>query len=477
MILAGLEVESLSISEDTCPITVTCEAKFSTTHETSGISVMWLLNDKAVDKEGLKSIEDYHGAATYYLTLPCDVSNFGNLTCLVKIEGDQNVSLEARQSMELTFPVSPQITAMKGDTVNDTDNATLHCSAKGYPPPDIIWSFKGEIIIPELNQVIVTYSNRTISASSKLEIIDAHRSDNGTYVCHTSSTVGKDSKSVDLFVKTKPEVFIDFALGVGNGSIFLNWTLDDGNLPVKKYEIKYMKEGTDSWFFSRVPPDVLTTRHVIDGLEPDVAYQIQIEAENSLGSSNRAPYSNLVKTLSSEAVYIPVAGIKGSTSNSFTLGWTEPPKEIRHLIGHYVVTYSELGRKDQFSVNVTSSTGSPVHLFTNLKPATLYFFRVKACQRYTGRCGDFSPPVNATTIDGKPSEPRNVVMICGRDSNTNNFYAIVSWEPPFQPNGQLAHYGVSSLLSRSVGCSNLLFFSISLKSYPFVFIFSSILFL
>ena len=124
-------MESLSTSEDACPVTVTCEAKFSTNHETSGISVTWLLNDKAVDKEGLRSIEDYHGAATYYLTLPCDVSNFGNLTCLVKIEGDFNVSLEARQSMELNFPVSPKIAATKGDTVNDTENATLHCSAKG----------------------------------------------------------------------------------------------------------------------------------------------------------------------------------------------------------------------------------------------------------------------------------------------------------------------------------------------------------
>ena len=246
---------------------------------------------------------------------------------------------------------------------------------KGFPPPDIVWSFKGETIASEVNEIIVTYSKRTTSASSKIEIINAHRSDNGTYSCQASSPIGSHDKSVDLFVKTKPEVFIDFALGVGNGSIYLNWTLNDGNLPVDKYHIKYMKEGTENWFFSQIAPDVSTTSHVMDNLEPDAAYKIQIEAENSLGTSNQVQYPELVKTLSSEAVYVPVADIKGSTSNSFTLGWTKPPKEIRHLIGHYVVSYSESIRKDQFSVNVTSS--APVHLFTNLKAATMYFFRVK----------------------------------------------------------------------------------------------------
>lgn len=427
-----------------CPLTLTCEAKFSQTHQASGIRATWLLNDKKINEEGLKSIL-YDGSATYYLLLPCDISNFGNLTCLVSIEEEQNISISAMKSINLEFPVTPKITETRGARVNGSQNASLHCSAQGFPPPDITWTRLGDldgVIEEQASKISLRHHTKSTSTSSQLELSSAQRSDNGTYVCHASSASGKDTKNVALFVQTKPEVSIDYALGVGNGTLYLNWTLNDGNLPVLRYHIKYMKENTTEWRFTQ-RPNVSMTSHIISGLEPDVAYRIQMEAENSMGRSHPSQYSEAVRTLSGEVDYIPVADVKGSTSNSFTIGWTAPPEDIRHLIGHYLVSYKDAKQELETPVRVAASEGSPVHLFTDLKPATLYVFKVRACHRFLARCGDFSEPVNGTTIDGAPSMPQNVALRCERDQNNNNFYVDASWDPPAQPNGQLVHFTVT----------------------------------
>uniref|UniRef100_A0A0P5PRA2 protein-tyrosine-phosphatase n=1 Tax=Daphnia magna TaxID=35525 RepID=A0A0P5PRA2_9CRUS len=435
-----LTVENLKFSSD-CPLTVTCEAKFAQHHETSGIRATWLLNGKEVNEEKFKSTEDFNGSAIYYLMLPCDISNFGNLTCQVSIDRDQNGVQESEKSVQILFPVVPKINLTKDATVNISSFASLYCSANGYPAPNISWTLNGVEIKSTSQKLNVTHLQEGTSVSSKIEFENVGRSDNGTYVCHATNKAGMESKPVILFVQTKPEVAVDFALGVGNGSIYLNWTLNNGNLPIRSYQIKYLKDGEESWQYSRIAPNVSATSLVINDLEPDVAYHIQIEAENMMGRSHPDKYKEAVRTLSAEAEYTPVVDIKGSTSNSFTLGWTAPPEEIRHLIGYYVSSYKDTeGGKDTI-IRIPAADGSPVHLFTNLKPATMYLFKVKACHRYTGHCGNFSEPVKDKTIDGKPSPPRNVKMLC--DRNGNRYFVTVTWEAPAHPNGQLIHFSVS----------------------------------
>lgn len=437
-----LSVENLKFSQE-CPLTVTCEAKFEQHHETSGIKATWLLNGKEVNEERWKSTEDFNGSAIYYLMLPCNISNFGNLTCRVSIERDQNGVLEAEKTVQMLFPVIPTISMIKGATVNTSSYASLQCSANGYPSPNISWTLNGIEIKPQSHRLNVTRSEEAAAASSKIEFKSAVRTDNGTYTCHATNKAGIESKPVALFVQTKPEVAIDFALGVGNGSIYLNWTLNNGNLPIRSYQIKYLKEGEESWQYSRIAPNVSATSLVIHDLEPDVAYLIQIEAENSMGRSHPNKYKEAVKTLSTEAEYIPVVDIKGSTSNSFTLGWTAPPEEIRHLIGYYISSYKDNEGGKETTVRVAAVDGSPVHLFTNLKPATMYLFKVRACHRYTDHCGNFSDPVKDKTIDGKPSPPRNVKMLC--DRNGNRYFVTVTWEAPTHSNGQLIHFSVCQI--------------------------------
>ena len=443
-----MTVESLVARQEECPFTVTCEAKFSQSHEASRIRVLWNLNGKGVGEEG-QSFEDYDGSATYYLILPCDISNFGNLTCLVQLgEGEQNNSKEAMKSIQLSFPVAPRITQIKEARVNNSRNASLACSAQGFPAPEITWSLANSdgVIEPQLNRIHLTYANNETSSWSSLDLSNTQRSDNGTYICHATSTAGKDSRPVALLIQTKPEVTIEYAVGVGVGIIYLNWTLNNGNLPISAYHIKYMKEGTDQWRFSHVAPNISTTSLVIPGLEPGVGYRIRIEAENTMGRSHHNEYPDVVETLSSEAEYTPVANFKGSTSDSFTLGWTGPPEGIRHLIGYYLASYRDEKSRVESQVQVPATENLPVHLFVNLKPATMYFFRVKACHRYTDRCGNFSESVNGTTIDGKSSAPKSVIARCERDGASLNHYVTVTWDSPSEPNGQVVNFLVRIFL-------------------------------
>lgn len=74
--------------------------------------------------------------------------------------------------------------------------------------------------------------------------------------------------------------------------------------------------------------------------------------------------------------------------------------------------------------------------------------QVRACQRYTSRCSEYSDAVNGTTIDGQPSEPLNVRVYCnspaqGDGDGHQKYSVLVTWEAPAEPNGQLAHYWVS----------------------------------
>lgn len=436
---AELKVKLYTIS-DSCPnYLVTCDATYSDQFDVTEVKAVWLLNGKVLDEEK-PTPQQLSGMASYYKKIECDVASFGELTCLVTVLAENDQKMNETSSLDLKFPVTPNITSVEGDKVNTSSRASLKCSAKGYPSPSITWMFEGHVV-EESNDVKITIDQDDTSTNATLQIQNTERSNNGTYECRASNSAGQVEKPATLIVLTKPRVTIDRALGIGNGTIFLNWTLNNGNLPILSYQLKYMKEGSNQWQFNRTPLNVTVTSVIIEELEPDESYWLQLEAGNKIGSSGPDKYKEAVRTLDAEPHFKPVVEIKGSTSNSFTLGWNSPPKDIRHLIGHYIASYNAKDGSER-QVYVPASEGSPVYLFENLKPATSYLFTIRACNRYTNRCGEPSQSVEGKTLDGVPTEPVNVEMHCERDAN-NHHVATVKWDPPLEPNGQLVHFTVS----------------------------------
>lgn len=69
-----------------------------------------------------------------------------------------------------------------------------------------------------------------------------------------------------------------------------------------------------------------------------------------------------------------MASPKGSGLDSFTVGWSQPGEEAKELVGrfHLFLKEPESGDTQELFLPVTAVD----HMFTNLKPATEYTFKV-----------------------------------------------------------------------------------------------------
>ncbi|XP_062570988.1 hemicentin-1-like isoform X1 [Saccostrea cucullata] len=121
-------------------------------------------------------------------------SDGGDYTCLA-----ENLAGDDTAKATLQYIERPQIDMYeKKVLVGSGDTATLQCSAKGIPPPDIHW-FKGEL---ELNQL----SYVKIAANGDLSILGAQEQDEGDYMCIATNTAGSDSVIVNLEVGADPRI-------------------------------------------------------------------------------------------------------------------------------------------------------------------------------------------------------------------------------------------------------------------------------
>jgi len=76
---------------------------------------------------------------------------------------------------------------------------------------------------------------------------------------------------------------------------------------------------------------------------------------------------------SSDPYFVPEISVKGVTFNSITIGWSQPPEEMRDHVHYYMLI-----------VQNNSTTKEAVHpeqsmnlfLFTDLQSATTYRFKV-----------------------------------------------------------------------------------------------------
>nr|XP_022322237.1 hemicentin-1-like isoform X1 [Crassostrea virginica] len=121
-------------------------------------------------------------------------SDEGAYSCLAENLAGDDTAIATLQYIE-----RPQITVFeKKVIVGSGDMATLHCSAKGIPVPEIHW-FKGELELKQLSYV-------KISDDGDLSIIGAQEQDQGEYMCIATNTAGSDSVLIDLEVGADPRI-------------------------------------------------------------------------------------------------------------------------------------------------------------------------------------------------------------------------------------------------------------------------------
>ena len=179
-----------------------------------------------------------------------------------------------------------RVTPSENVRINALKAVNLTCDFYGDPLSKFSWSKSSDSEFERLKNMTSWRQVNETHVSLTLSFKSVTRKDNGTYTCETRDFYSAVTAERHLFVVDVPLIMIDFLKTVGAGSIFLNWTVNNGNEPVESYIIQYMKNGTDSWQYYNELINGRNTSFVLKGLEKGVAYQIGITAKNKVGKSH-----------------------------------------------------------------------------------------------------------------------------------------------------------------------------------------------
>lgn len=186
-----------------------------------------------------------------------------------------------------------------------------------------------------------------------LDLANIFKKDNGSYSCMVeipydfddNDPVFQNSKRVSatssVLVLDVPLVSLDFVKAVGASQIFVNWTVNNGNSPIKQYFVQFMKEGDSNFYHYKTPISGKNTSCVLDNFEPKTSYQLRISAQNAIGTSPAYTYPQPVRTLEFDPVFVPVVEVKGNTIDTITIGWHPPPAHLLEYIQYYELVVAE----------------------------------------------------------------------------------------------------------------------------------------
>ena len=178
------------------------------------------------------------------------------------------------------------------------------------------------------------------------------KKDNGSYSCSMISPFIDDTDpylreharahtEISLLVLDTPQVSLDFVKAVGANKIFVNWTVNDGNDPIKQYYVQYIKDGASTFTYYNHAIDGRNQSYVLDNFEPNTKYQLRILAQNSIGMGPQYTHQQWVKTLETDPVFVPEIGVKGNTHSTMTIGWQPPPPNLLEYVNYYELVVAE----------------------------------------------------------------------------------------------------------------------------------------
>ncbi|XP_010789502.1 receptor-type tyrosine-protein phosphatase delta isoform X25 [Notothenia coriiceps] len=314
-----------------------------------------------------------------------------------------------------TIDMGPQL-----KVVERTRTATMLCAASGNPDPDISW-FK------DFLPVNTTTNNGRIKQlrSGALQIEQSEESDQGKYECVATNNDGtRYSAPANLYVRVRrvPPRFsippVDNEIMPG-GSVNITCVAVGSPMPY----VKWMLGAEDL-----TPEDDMPIgRNVLELTDVRQSANYTCVAMSTLGVIE-AVAQITVKALP-KAPGVPV--VTERTATSITLTWDSGnPEPVSFYIIQHKSKYSEDTYKEIDGVATTRySVGG-------LSPYSDYEFRVVAVNNI-GR-GPPSDSIEAKTAEQAPSTaPRQV-----RGHMLSTTTAVIHWEEPEAPNGQIMGYRV-----------------------------------
>ncbi|XP_022097194.1 angiopoietin-1 receptor-like isoform X2 [Acanthaster planci] len=266
-----------------------------------------------------------------------------------------NVTLLVRNKRQLSFSWSPPPCGSRGGIIT------------GYVYK---LSGRGPTILDDTAVESVTITQLIPFTNYKFQVAAKTNAGAGPY---SETITGKTLEAV-------PTAPVNVAIqNVDDVSITVKWSEPDPPQGIiTHYNVRYWKSGQTG---SQTDEDVVLLVHRIPGLETNVTYTIQVQAETSVGVG---PWSLDVTTTTRIGEPGPVQELHWTdrTDSTITLDW-EPPISPNGQIRKYIVEYRALEKSHQPSFTpsdeyIRNEVVSAPYQKENLEPATKYDFKVSA---------------------------------------------------------------------------------------------------
>ncbi|KAK5926599.1 hypothetical protein CgunFtcFv8_022157 [Champsocephalus gunnari] len=386
--------------------------------------IVWNKKGKKVSNQRFEVIEFDDGSGSVLRIQPlrtprdeaiyeCHASNSAG-----EITASTRLSVLREDQLPSGFPTIDMGPQLK--VVERSRTATMLCAASGNPDPEITW-FKDFLPVNTSN------NNGRIKQlrSGALQIEMSEESDQGKYECVATNSDGtRYSTPANLYVRVR-RVPPRFSIPPADSEIMpggnINITCVAVGSPMPY--VKWMLGAEDL-----TPEDDMPIgRNVLELTDVRQSNNYTCVAMSTLGVIE-AVAQIIVKALP-KASGNPV--VTERTATSITLTWDSGNPEP---VSYYIIQHRAKGSDDPYKeIDGIATTRYSVG---GLSPYSHYDFRVAAVN--TIGQGPSSEVVEARTAEQAPSSPPRQVR--GRMLSTTT--AIIHWDEPEEPNGQVVGYRV-----------------------------------
>ncbi|KAF2366278.1 Immunoglobulin I-set, partial [Trinorchestia longiramus] len=227
-------------------------------------------------------------------------------------------------------------------------DVTLPCKVVGDPPPRVVWTY-GDHSLPDDSRL-------SLSTDGGVRLLDAQRSNSGSYTCTSSNKHGSDSVTYLLRVIMPPSPPLLHVTETTTSSVRLQWTVqDDGGAPVTGATLYYRAAGGETLEMA-----MAANSHTVAGLKCGNLYHFFATVQNIIGSSES---SEVVEARTKGRTPEPPPQFQFITSNStqatlYLTQWENGGCDITHFkvqyrklhSAHWATVSSEVGVVRTFAV-------------------------------------------------------------------------------------------------------------------------------
>lgn len=218
---------------------------------------------------------------------------------------------------------------------------------------------------------------------SELYIRIVERKDGNEYKCVSSNEFGSDERTIKLIVVEVPGKPTNVRVSeVWSTSASISWSLPfDGNESILKYRINYWRRHTGSQRLNEINVGSSQTSTLIKDLEPGTVYELNILAENEVGSGVSS--DSVTFTTGEEEPSAPPTDIlvEAKGTQTVKVSWRSPPKhELNGVLKGYYVGFKLKGSEHSFSYKTIEPKQNDLneYFLTSLLKNSEYKIIVKA---------------------------------------------------------------------------------------------------